>query len=171
VKSDGTVWAWGGNSSGQLGDGTFTDRVNPVQVSGLSGVVSIAAGEEHSVALKSNGVVMTWGFNGSGQLGDGTGFDSEVPVQPINLCTVLDVEKIDVLPVISIYPNPVNEFLNIQTDNSKNIGWLKIYDPLGRTVLEKYINEKDARVEVRHLPAGVYYLRTEMQGGLNFIKE
>ena len=42
LKSDGTVWAWGHNGSGQLGDGTETDRSTPVQVSSLSGVIAVA---------------------------------------------------------------------------------------------------------------------------------
>jgi hypothetical protein len=51
LKSDGTVWAWGYNGVGELGDGTTTNRTTPVQVSGLSGVRAIAAGEFHSLAV------------------------------------------------------------------------------------------------------------------------
>ena len=51
LKDDGTVWAWGFNLYGQLGDGTTTNRFTPVQVSGLSGVQSIAAGWAHSMAI------------------------------------------------------------------------------------------------------------------------
>ena len=72
VKSDGTVWAWGNNWLGQLGDGTTTDRSIPVQVSGLSGVVAVAGGDYHSLAVKSDGTVWAWGDNYHGQLGDGT---------------------------------------------------------------------------------------------------
>src|ERR1019366_8362435 len=52
LKSDGTVWTWGYNNEGELGDGTTTQRLTPVPVSGLTGVVAIAAGYAHSVALK-----------------------------------------------------------------------------------------------------------------------
>ena len=48
LKSDGTVWAWGSNYYGQLGDGTTTDRLTPVQVSGLTGVTAIATGVAHT---------------------------------------------------------------------------------------------------------------------------
>ena len=71
LKSDGTVWAWGDNFSGQLGDGTTEDRSTPVQVSGLSGVIGIAGGAGHSLALKSDGTVWAWGYNLYGRLGDG----------------------------------------------------------------------------------------------------
>ena len=72
LKTDGTVWSFGANGSGQLGDGTTTLRSTPVQVAGLTGVIAIAAGSTHSVALKSDGSVVSWGLNSYGQLGDGT---------------------------------------------------------------------------------------------------
>jgi uncharacterized repeat protein (TIGR01451 family) len=70
LKSDGTVWAWGENSFGQLGIGGYSvSRNTPVQVSGLSGIVAIAAGAAHSLALKSDGSVWAWGSNYVSQLG------------------------------------------------------------------------------------------------------
>jgi alpha-tubulin suppressor-like RCC1 family protein len=78
LKSDGTVWAWGSNGMGQLGDGTFTDRLTPVQVSGLSGITAIAAGWEHAVALKSNGTAWAWGSSWSGQIGSGNFYGNAV---------------------------------------------------------------------------------------------
>jgi hypothetical protein len=77
AKPDGTVWAWGYNGYGNVGDGTTTTRYSPVQVSTLSGVRMVAAGAHHSLALKNDGTVWAWGNNTSGQLGDGmkcTGF-------------------------------------------------------------------------------------------------
>ena len=84
LKSDGTVLAWGFNSNNELGDGTTTTRLTPVQVSGLgsgSGVTALAAGGTHSLALKSDGTVLAWGFNGSGQIGDGTTTRRSAPVE------------------------------------------------------------------------------------------
>ena len=88
LKSDGTVWTWGANGNGQLGDGTTTERKTPVQVSGLSSVTAIAAGSSHTIALKSDGTVWTWGANGSGQLGDGTNTERTTPVQVSGLSGV-----------------------------------------------------------------------------------
>ncbi|MBY9081309.1 RCC1 domain-containing protein, partial [Paenibacillus sp. CGMCC 1.18879] len=72
LKSDGSVWAWGYNGGGQLGDNSTTQRSVPVQVTGLTEVTAIAGGNNHSLALKSDGSVWAWGYNGGGQLGDGT---------------------------------------------------------------------------------------------------
>ncbi len=71
LKNDGTVWSWGDNSYGSLGDGTVVDKTSPVQVGNLAGVVKIASGYIHSLALKSDGTVWAWGYNGQGELGDG----------------------------------------------------------------------------------------------------
>lgn len=71
VREDGTVWAWGANASGQLGDGTLEARAAPVQVPGLGGARFVAAGFGHSVAVLADGQVYTWGLNDVGQLGNG----------------------------------------------------------------------------------------------------
>lgn len=72
VKHDGTVWTWGANGQGQLGDGTPGSKNEPVPAVNLSEVVQVAGGGSHMVALKSNGTVWTTGFNHKGQLGSGT---------------------------------------------------------------------------------------------------
>ncbi|MGE5740986.1 MAG: chitobiase/beta-hexosaminidase C-terminal domain-containing protein [Candidatus Aminicenantes bacterium RBG_16_66_30] len=81
LTSDGTLWAWGRNMYGQLGDGTTTPRLTPVQVQGIAGVTAIAGGENSTYALKSDGTVWAWGQNSEGQLGNGTRTDQYAPVQ------------------------------------------------------------------------------------------
>jgi alpha-tubulin suppressor-like RCC1 family protein len=71
VTSDGALFAWGHNASGQLGDGTKKDRSEPALVSGLHDVRGVAAGDGFSMALQADGSVFAWGNNQSGQLGDG----------------------------------------------------------------------------------------------------
>lgn len=88
LKSDGTVWAWGANGVGQLGDNTTTTRAVPSAVSGLSDIVAIAAGANHNLALKRDGTVWAWGFNAVGQLGNGSTTDSSSPIQVTGLSTV-----------------------------------------------------------------------------------
>lgn len=91
LKSDGTVWAWGYNVCGQLGDGTTTSKTTPVQVFGLTGITAIAGGGYHSLALKSDGTVWAWGDNGYGQLGDGTITQRIAPVQVYGLTGITTI--------------------------------------------------------------------------------
>jgi len=100
LLSNGTVMAWGSNGHGQLGNGSFSGPEvcnslpcsrTPVAVSGLTGVIAIAAGGEASLALLSNGTVMAWGFNHLGELGNGTTEDSDVPVPVAGLSNVTGI--------------------------------------------------------------------------------
>jgi len=99
IKADGTVWAWGANNYGQLGDETTTTAETPVQVHGAGGigflqnVVAVAAGDSMSFALKSDGTLWAWGRNNFGQLGDGTNTDSPVPVQVSISGYVTDIQS------------------------------------------------------------------------------
>ena len=79
LTSSGSVWAWGDNLYGQLGDGTTTDAIAPVRLSGLTNVVALAAGEADSFALRSDGTVWAWGYNTFGDLGNGTTTRSYLP--------------------------------------------------------------------------------------------
>ena len=81
VKGDGTVWTWGSNTSGQLGDGSTTAKNFPVQTSGLSGMTAVAAGYAHTMALRIDHTVWAWGSNSNGQLGNGSTADSLVALQ------------------------------------------------------------------------------------------
>ena len=78
------MWAWGDNRFGQLGDGTTTSRLAPVQVTGLTGVTQVAGGCAHSLALRSDGTVWAWGDNSAGELGRGTVTDHEVTPAPVS---------------------------------------------------------------------------------------
>ena len=91
LRSDGTVWAWGNNCFGRLGDGTTTDRRTPVQVRNLNNVVAVAAGFYHTVALRSDGTGWAWGLNRFGELGDGTTAQRLTPVQVRNLDSVVAI--------------------------------------------------------------------------------
>ncbi|OLN31734.1 sigma-70 family RNA polymerase sigma factor [Desulfosporosinus metallidurans] len=82
IKKDGSLWAWGNNDRGQLGDGTTANSNIPKQII-TSEVIAIAAGISHTIALKKDGSLWAWGWNYYGQLGDGTRADSRIPKQII----------------------------------------------------------------------------------------
>ena len=72
LTSGGSVKCWGANAAGQLGDGTTTQRLTPVDVIGITGATAITVGVDHSCAILANGSARCWGYNIVGQAGDGT---------------------------------------------------------------------------------------------------
>jgi alpha-tubulin suppressor-like RCC1 family protein len=83
LKGDGTVWAWGNDGSGQVGDNaTFNGNITtPVQVFGLTDITHIAEGLTHGLAVKNDGTVWACGYNSNGQLGNGNTTNQATPVQ------------------------------------------------------------------------------------------
>jgi hypothetical protein len=81
IKADGSLWAWGANLNGQLGDGTFAGKYSPVQIGKDKTWSTVAAGYTHSVAVATDGTLWTWGSNTYGELGIGSTTASSVPVQ------------------------------------------------------------------------------------------
>ena len=79
IKSDGTLWAWGSNGGGQLGDGTTIARLTPTPIGTGTTWRTVVAGAGHTLALKSDGTLWAWGSNGFGQLGDGTPTSRSTP--------------------------------------------------------------------------------------------
>lgn len=94
-KSDGTVWTWGDNTYGQLGDGTTTARSYAAQISTtyISSATGIAAGAYHNLALISGGTVKSWGRNNNGQLGDNSTTNRLTPVS-VNTSSLSDATQV-----------------------------------------------------------------------------
>jgi alpha-tubulin suppressor-like RCC1 family protein len=71
-QADGTAWAWGNNSDGEVGNGTTSNAFSPVQVLNLSNILAVSGGDSHSSALATNGTIWKWGRNDVGELRNGT---------------------------------------------------------------------------------------------------
>lgn len=80
IKTDGSLWAWGSNVNGSVGDGTNSDKNIPVQIGSSRNWTSISTGS-HSLALRADGTLWAWGYNADGELGDGTTINKNAPVQ------------------------------------------------------------------------------------------
>lgn len=81
IRSDGTLWAWGWNVVGQVGDGTTVDKLSPIQIGSNNNWKEISAGGYHSLALTNDGKLWAWGANDAGQVGDGSGETITSPLQ------------------------------------------------------------------------------------------
>ena len=91
LLSDHSVACWGSNTSGQLGDGTTTNRSRPVHASGVTNAAQVSAGGNHTCALLSDQNVVCWGANDKGQLGNGTKTNSTTPVPVKNVTNAVQV--------------------------------------------------------------------------------
>ena len=91
ISQSGSLWAFGFNAQGQLGDGTIVNKNSPVQIGTLTTWVSASCGGSHTIALKSDGTMWSWGNNGLGSLGDGTGISKSSPVQIGTLNTWVNI--------------------------------------------------------------------------------
>lgn len=84
LRTNGSVWTWGSNNCGQLGDATLVSKSSPVSVvGGFTDWCQISAGDRHSVAVRTNGSAWGWGYNSLGQLGDNTNVTKSSPVSVV----------------------------------------------------------------------------------------
>jgi alpha-tubulin suppressor-like RCC1 family protein/PKD repeat protein len=81
LKTDGTLWGWGDNSLGQLGDGSYTNKNIPKKIGNANDWNIVSVGTKFTIALKTDGTLWAWGSNYYGQLGDGTTTTITIPKQ------------------------------------------------------------------------------------------
>ncbi len=153
IKEDHTLWAWGANTDGQLGDGSFTNRAAPVQVNTVANWEIADGGLQHSAFLK-DGDIFTTGRNNYGELG----INSVVAHNSLQLvsCPTLGIEGKVALPFV-FYPNPVKETLWLQNPHNLSIDEIQVIDMTGKTVLQN--SKADSTIDVQKLQSGMYWLR------------
>ena len=133
LKSDGTVWGWGNNGGGQLGNGNTTQSSIPVQAVGISDIIAIAAGSSgHSMALQRNGMVFTWGNGGAWQLGDGNSGNRTTPLDIPLTAGASNVNAVASDSKIAISWNTVSEA------SAYNLYWSN--STVTKTTVTKFLN-------------------------------
>lgn len=149
LKNDGTVWSWGENTNGQLGNGANANATIAQPVStGQTGVASInriAAGGSHSLALDVNGHVWAWGYNGYGQLGNNSTTDSNLPVQVLS--------QDGKTPLSNIIAIAAGGAFSVAVDNTGAV-WAWGYNGFGQLGDETLVN-KSLPVKVTGITAPV----------------
>ena len=98
IKTDGTLWAWGTNNFGQLGNGLTAKVDSPIQIGALTDWAYVAAGTEVSFGVKTDGTLWAWGYNNIGQLGVG---DSTNRSSPTQIGALTDWSKVETGPSVT----------------------------------------------------------------------
>jgi alpha-tubulin suppressor-like RCC1 family protein len=162
MKADQSLWSWGLNDGGQLGDGTTMNKNYPVRVGSTNDWQElVSGGGAFSLALKTDGMLWAWGNNYHGQLGDGTTTNRTVPT--LLACPIVNVsvETVAKENSVSIYPTPVNDLLNIRIPDNETIADVRITDLSGRIVLGE--SSKISQINVGTLLPGMYFLQIQSE--------
>ncbi|MHB8578557.1 MAG: RCC1 domain-containing protein [Ignavibacteriaceae bacterium] len=155
VKADGTVYTWGSNSSGQLGNGSKTDSKVPVEVlrgsytgtaylgdNSSNKIIAVAMGKSHSIALAEDGTVYTWGLNSDGELGNSTTTNSSIPIK---------VSKGSYSGTAYLGDNPSNKIIAVSAGNAHSVALAQ--DGTVYTWGNYYIGKSNTPVKI---PMGSY---------------
>lgn len=159
IKTDGTLWAWGNNQNGQLGDGTKMNRSTPAQIGTTANRKSVSANMYNRLVVDTNGFLSGCGLNDKGQIGDGTNIQKTI-FTPVGCPSggTLRVDKISTnKDQLKVYPNPVQDILTISYD--QKIHSVTIYNAAGQLVLTKEINDTKGTIDVSGFVSGVYLVK------------
>lgn len=159
TKNNFSLWSWGYNYSGQLGNGTSENNSNvfiPTQVGTSLDASKIAAGGYHVLVKNEDGFIRGTGSNVVGQIGDGTYVQKDTFTYISCYPSTLSNEDF-AINKLKVYPNPVNDVLNISFDNE--ITAVSIINLLGQEVLTKAINATEGKIDVSDLTPGTYLVK------------
>lgn len=170
IKNNSTIWSWGKNDYGQLANGTngATNTLIPTQIGTSTDTSKISAGiRSYTLLLNNSGIIKASGENYYGQLGDATTVDKNV-FTPISCYpSVLSIEDFEI-GELKVYPNPVNNVLNILWDNE--IAKVSIYNLLGQEISAQSVESNQASIDITNLFAGTYLVTVESGSQVKTIK-
>lgn len=170
VKTDNTVYTWGRNTYGNLGDGTTTHRSSPVLMTNATSIAGMAAGTNFSLLYKTDGTFWGCGRNLSGQLGDGTFLQRNTITQSTTLCSIATVGIKTIHQANSIetlvFPNPsVNGKFTLQIANKNQAitkGNIEVYNTIGEKVFQSDVNlfspNNEIIIDLSEQTNGIYFM-------------
>lgn len=183
-KADGSLWAWGLNSNGQLGDGTTSNKNIPTQVGTDKDWKFAETGFQHSLAIKNDGTLWTWGWNMDGELGLGHNKDVSKPTKVGTGNNWLFADGADFFTVairkvaptsiansriddktIHVFPNPFTNTINL--NNIKPDQTCTLINALGQMVWQ---GTNIAQQDFSATPKGVYFLKINTDDGEQMLK-
>lgn len=167
IKNDGSLWAWGGNARGQLGDGTTVNKNTPIQIGNTTDWTNISGGGFHTLALTSNNFLYTCGANDYLQLGNESSNDSNILVN-VN-CSNLKISDYDLDKTLSVFPNPTNGNFTILSKTAI-ISSISIYDLQGRMVLKNSLNSEVAQMDISSLESATYIIKVASDKSIELFK-
>jgi hypothetical protein len=156
IKSNGTLWAWGSNSDGQLGDNTYTERDSVTAIGTSTNWRSISSRYWHSLAIQDDSSMWAWGNNDLAVLGDGTSVTRKVPVK-ISCGSALGLNEAPVMTGICLYPNPASNMITIGGSNAGHISKMELIEMSGRVM--KSTAENVTSMDISNLSNGIYMIR------------
>lgn len=167
LKNNGTLWASGVNTTGQLGIGTTANTSSFVQVGTASHWAKVRCGRQHTLAITNTGTLWTWGLNSSGQLGDGTTTQRTTPVRIGTECN-LSTPSYD-KKVMRLLNNPVHEQAQLLFAND-GVKQLQVFSLQGQVVLQKTTTDDFTYLDASGLTSGVYFISCKSDVGNQTIK-
>ncbi|HTL83406.1 MAG TPA: T9SS type A sorting domain-containing protein, partial [Bacteroidia bacterium] len=169
LRSDSTIWSWGYNAGGQLGNGTNTSSNVPVQVVGLYKIISLSMGGSHSIAMGPYGNLYLWGGNYTGTLGNGNTNDSNLPLALSVPCYMtLGAEEEVETDNLNIMPNPSSGIFKFETNWTT--GMISIFNSMGEQVLEKELDATNNVIDLSDQADGIYFVNVN-SGKENFSRK
>lgn len=163
VKTDGTLWGWGSNFSGNLGFGNTVSVNIPIQVGSDNNWKEVGANGSYSIGLKTNGSLYSWGDNNNGQLGNGTYNSQLIPGLIGQVCIAGLEDSAPELNWIKLFPNPTNSAIQVQFDKHLLGKSYRIYDQSARVMIENYILNLNFSIDLSNCESGIYFFNVEEQ--------
>ncbi len=163
LKTNGTLWGWGQNTNGILGDGTTTPKYNPVQLGADTNWVYLNSYEGRAYALKPNNSLYGWGFI--------VPVFYSIPTLRGTDCSLGTLTH-NANHLVKAIPNPTHDILNLLFDKTISIQEIIIYDALGKVIssIESNLYKNETQIDLSTYANGLYFIRVKNDTGYDTIK-